>query len=201
MQAHKISVKFYVDDPSQLGAHEFVPIFHSWIQNRAVPEHMLVDVSDYAHVHNGPGTLLVAQEANFYADRIDGRLGLTYARKQAAPAAAAATFVDRLRQAVTAALEACVRLEDDPRLAGKIKFGTGEMTIRLPDRLLAPNTMETYSQVRGDIEKVAADLYGTGNFDVEHVLSEKLPFEVRVMATSSLPDVSSLLNRLSYATA
>mgnify|MGYP006171549935 CR=1 FL=1 len=39
------------------------------------------------------------------------------------------------------------------------------------------------------------------NFDAEHVLSEKLPFEVRVIATSSLPDASSLLNRLSYATA
>jgi hypothetical protein len=199
MTAHKISVKFYLDNDAGLGAHEFVPIFHSWIQNRAVPEHLLVDVSDYAHVHNGPGTLLVAHEANFYADRIDGRLGLTYARKHAAPAAA--NFVDRLRQAVTAALEACVRLEDDPHLASRVKFGTGEMTIRIPDRLLAPNTMETYQQVRGDIERVAADLYGAGNFDVEHVLSEKLPFEVRVIASSALPDVSSLLNRLSYATA
>ena len=199
MTAHKISIKFYVEDDSRVEQHEFVPVFHSWIQNRSVVDHMLVDVSDYAHVHNGPGTLLVAHEANFYVDRLDGRLGLTYSRKQAA--AAAANFVDRLRQAVQAALEACVRLEDDPRLAGKIKFGTGEMTIRLPDRLLAPNTMETYQDVRGDIEKVAADLYGAGNFDVEHVLSEKLPFEVRVMATSSLPDVSSLLNRLSFATA
>ena len=197
MNAHKISVKFYVDDPSQIGAHELVPIFHSWIQNRAVPEHMLVDVSDYAHVHNGPGTLLVSHEANFYADRLDGRLGLTYSRKQPYRG----EFVERLRQAVTAALEACVRLEDDPRLAGKIKFGTGEVTIRVPDRLLAPNTIETFEQVRADIEKVAADLYGAGNFDVEHVLSEKLPFEVRVIANASLPDVSSLLNRLGYATA
>ena len=172
-------------------------MFHSWIQNRVVPEHMLVDVADYAHVHNGPGTLLVAHEANFYADRIDGRLGLTYSRKQPAPGA----FIDRLRQAVTAALEAAVRLEDDPRLAGKLKFGTGEMTIRVPDRLLAPNTMETYQAVRGDIEKIAADLYGAGNFDVEHVLSEKLSFEVRIIATSSLPDASSLLNRLGFATA
>ena len=196
---HKISIKFYVVDDSRIEQHEFVPVFHSWIQNHAVPEHMLVDVSDYAHVHNGPGTLLVAHEANFYADRLDGRLGLTYSRKQAAPAAGG--FVDRLRQAVTAALEACVRLEDDPRLGGRIKFGTGEITLRIPDRLLAPNTTETFQQVRGDIEKVAADLYGAGNFDVEHILSEKLPFEVRILATSSLPDVSSLLNRLSYATA
>jgi hypothetical protein len=199
MQAHKISVKFYVENESGIAAHEFVPIFHSWIQNHAVPEHLLVDVSDYAHVHNGPGTLLVSHEANFYADRLDGRLGLTYSRKQAAPAAGA--FIDRLRQAVTAALEACVRLEDDPRLTGRVKFGTGEITIRVPDRLLAPNTMETYQQVRGDLEQLATDLYGAGNFDVEHVLSDKLPFEVRILATSSLPDVSSLLNRLGFATA
>ena len=197
MTAHKISVKFYAEGDPRIAAHELVPAFHSWIQNRAVPEHMLVDVADYAHVHNGPGTLLVAHEANFYADRIDGRLGLTYSRKQPA----AGEFIDRLRQAVTAALEAAVRLEDDPRLAGKLKFGTGEMTIRIPDRLLAPNTMETYQQVRGDIEKVAGDLYGAGNFDVEHILSDKLPFEVRVTATSSLPDASSLLNRLGFATA
>ena len=83
-----------------------------------------------------------------------------------------------------------------------MKFGTDEMIIRLHDRLLAPNTPETFKQVRGDIERVASDLYGAGNFDVEHVLSEKLPFEVRIKATtSSLPDVSSLLNRLSFATA
>jgi hypothetical protein len=116
-----------------------VPVLHSWIQNHAVAEHMLVDVSDYGHVHNGPGTLLVSHEANFYLDRIDGRLGLTYARKQAAPGA----FVDRLRQTITAALEACVRLEDDPKLAGRIKFGGSEVTSRCDRRLLAPNTMET----------------------------------------------------------
>jgi hypothetical protein len=75
------------------------------------------------------------------------------------------------------------------------------MTIRVPDRLLAPNTMETYQAVRGDIEKIAADLYGAGNFDIEHVLSEKLPFEVRIIASASLPDASSLLNRLGFATA
>ncbi|MEA2709142.1 MAG: hypothetical protein QOF78_1743 [Phycisphaerales bacterium] len=197
MNAHKISVKFYVEDDSRVAQHEFVPVFHSWIQNHSVPEHMLVDVADYAHVHNGPGTLLVAHEANFYADRLDGRLGLTYSRKHAAPG----SFLDGLRQAVTAALEACVRLEDDARLAGKVKFGTGEMTIRIPDRLLAPNTPQTYQEVRGDIETLAADLYGAGNFDVEHILSEKLPFEVRIIASSSLPDVSSLLNRLGFATA
>jgi hypothetical protein len=198
MNAHKISVKFYADSGTELGAHDFVPVFHSWIQHHAVPDHTLIDVSDYGHVQNGPGTLLVSLEANFYLDRIDGRLGFTYARKQPA----AGEFVERLRQAITSALEGGVRLEDDPKLAGRIKFGTGEVTIRINDRLLAPNTMETFAAVRGDVERVAADLYGAGNFDVEHVLSDKLPFEVRITATGgAMPDVSSLLNRLSFATA
>ena len=85
MQPFKISVKFFVDDPSGIDAHLFVPVFHSWIQQHAVAEHMLIDVADYEHVHNGPGTVLIAHEANFYLDKLDGFLGFTYSRKQPAP--------------------------------------------------------------------------------------------------------------------
>ena len=75
MQAHKIAVKFYVQDATGLEDAEFVPVLHAWIQDHAVKDHTLIDVADYAHVHNGPGTLLVAHEANFYLDRTDGFLG------------------------------------------------------------------------------------------------------------------------------
>ena len=37
---------------------------------------------DYSHVHNGPGILLVAHEANFSMDETDGRRGMVYIRKQ-----------------------------------------------------------------------------------------------------------------------
>ena len=74
MDAHKISVKFFVDRPWAVQGHEFVPVFHSWIQLKTVPDHMLIDVADYSHVKDGPGTLLVAHEANIYLDRFDGML-------------------------------------------------------------------------------------------------------------------------------
>src|SRR5438128_1367221 len=52
MQVHKIAIKFFIDDDSKLAGVEFVPIFHSWIQTQLVPDHMLVDVADYAHVQD-----------------------------------------------------------------------------------------------------------------------------------------------------
>src|SRR5438067_7514075 len=108
MDSHKIAVKFFADvTPAPSGQNDlhFVPIFHSWIQTQAVPDHLLIDVADYAHVHHGPGTVLIAREANFSTDNTDGRLGLMYARKQPAPG----SFVDRVRQALVAALEGCKR--------------------------------------------------------------------------------------------
>ena len=61
MDSHKIAVKFFADVTGTQNDLHFVPIFHSWIQAQAVPEHLLIDVADYAHVHNGPGTCLITQ--------------------------------------------------------------------------------------------------------------------------------------------
>jgi hypothetical protein len=81
MESSKLSVKFYVEESSQLKLADIVPVFHSWIQFHSIPDHLLIDVADYAHVPDGPGIVLVSHEANFYLDRFDSRLGLTYTRK------------------------------------------------------------------------------------------------------------------------
>jgi hypothetical protein len=49
--------------------------------------------------------VLVAHEANYYLDRFDGRLGLSYSRKRPLEG----TFAERLRFVVTSALEAAAR--------------------------------------------------------------------------------------------
>ena len=65
MESSKFSVKFFVQDPSTIGEiTDLVPLFHSWIQTHALADHLLIDVADYAHVHNGPGIVLVSEEAN-----------------------------------------------------------------------------------------------------------------------------------------
>jgi len=192
MQVHKIAIKFFVEDEAKLAGIEFVPIFHSWIQTQIVPDHMLIDVAAYAHVQDGPGTVLVAHEANFYLERNEGRLGLMYSRKQSA----AGEFCERLRQAVVAAVEACMRLENDANLSGRLKFRTDEMLVQLSDRLLAPNTPETFDRMRGDLQEVLADLYAAADLRVEHKPSPTTLFEVRIRASENRP-VMELLSRLS----
>ena len=192
MDAYKINVKFFAREPRQVAPHEFVPIFHSWIQIQDVPEHTLIDVADYAHVQDGPGILLVAHEANFYADSVGGRLGFTYQRKHPFEG----SFSDRLRQAIIAALEGCQRLELDPRLSGKIAFRTDEVVVQLNDRLLAPNTAETFEQVRPELDKVFSEMYGAP-IRLEHRPSARELFEVRAKPERSAATVTDLLNRLS----
>lgn len=190
MNSHKIVIKLFVEDPSRIDVHEFVPIFHSWIQQRLVPDHLLIDVSDYAHVHHGPGTLLVTHEANFYTDQGEGRLGLMYARKQPFPG----TFTDRLRQAFVATLEACKRLETDPRLAGRIKFKTDELLVSIPDRLNAPSTPETFEAVRDDLQQFFTDAYGS-DIAIRQVGTDETPFKVEVV-TKQAPPLDALLARV-----
>jgi hypothetical protein len=195
MDSHKIVIKLFVEDASRLDVHEFVPIFHSWIQQRAVPDHLLIDVSDYAHVHHGPGTLLVAHEANFYIDQGEGRLGLMYQRKQPFPG----TFTDRIRQAFVATLEGAKRLETDPRLAGRIRFKTDEVLIGVNDRLNAPSVPETFQAVRGDLQQFFESAYG-GEVALRQVGTDETPFKVEVV-TKNAPTIDALLARVGGAVA
>jgi hypothetical protein len=80
VDAQRIVVKVYLEDKA-VAPHDFIPVFHRWIQTRALDE-VLIDVADYSHVHDGPGVLLICHEANYAIDVIDGRPGLVYARKR-----------------------------------------------------------------------------------------------------------------------
>ncbi len=191
MDAFKIAVKFFVVDSSFLTPHEFVPIFHSWIQQEAVADHVLIDVADYAHVKDGPGTLLVSHEANFYADQFDGRLGLTYSRKQPVEG----SFADRLRQALSAAIDAAVKLQGDSRLEGRIQFKTDEVLVTLNDRLLAPNTPETFAAVEPELREVLGEIFPTAQLEFEQQPGERNVFAVRVRATGAPADISGLQSR------
>ncbi|MGB7159994.1 MAG: hypothetical protein WBD40_18150 [Tepidisphaeraceae bacterium] len=188
-------MKLFVADGSRLEAHEFVPVFHSWIQQHAVPDHLVIDVADYAHVHNGPGTCLIAHEANFYTDRGEGRLGFVYARKQPVNG----TFTDRLRQAFVATLEGAKRLETDARLAGRIKFKTDEILLSINDRLTAPSTPETFNAVRDEMQQFFAGAYGA-DVALRQVGTDETPFKVEVV-TKQAPSIDALLARLAGAVA
>jgi hypothetical protein len=138
MDLYKIGVKIFVTNPQAVNIRDFIPVFHGWIQQQKVADHLLIDVHDYSHVHNGPGILLVAHEGNFSLDQEGGRLGLFYYRKRPLEGGLEAN----LKRVLEIVLHACQLLEAEPKLDG-IKFDTKQILVLANDRLLAPNEPAT----------------------------------------------------------
>jgi hypothetical protein len=187
MNSQKLCLKLFLQDPAQLHGVKLVPVFQSWIQLHAVEDHLAIDVADYDHVPDGPGTVLVTQQANFALDSTGGRAGLLYQRKQPLPG----TFGERLAPIFRATLQAAARLHENPGLT----FRTDEFSFRIADRLLAPNTPETFSAVRPALETFLRKLLGPATFQLEHKASPRKLFEVAIK-TGTSADIADLLARL-----
>ena len=178
MESQKLCLKLFLKDPAALHGVRLLPIFQGWIQTHAVEDHLLIDVADYEHVPDGPGTVLVAQEANFSMDSANGRPGLLYQRKQALPG----TFAERLPVIFRHTLLAAARLEQNPGL----KFKTDEMLFRIADRLLAPNTAETFSAVKPELEGFLPRFFGpSASLSLEPSSAPRELFEVTIKSTTS----------------
>ena len=188
MELQRISVKFFAEDSTSVDIREFIPIFHSWIQKKTITDHLLIDVADYSHVFHGPGVVLVAHEANYSMDQTDDRLGLLYQRKQPIRG----SFEQRLQSLISATLQACRHMEDDPRLKGKLKFKGNEFLLISNDRLLAPNTDESFEAIGRALADVIPGLYGSAEYTLTRDSDPKERLMVGVKAFSPI-DVETLL--------
>jgi hypothetical protein len=189
MDVYRIAVKIFAS-ADDFAPDQFVPIFQRWIQNQAIEGHRLIDVADYGHVVTGPGTVLISSEANFYMDRGEKRLGLLYSRKLPL----AGSFQERVRAAVRETLKAAAKLEGEAGVAGKLKFKTDELVIRLNDRLLAPPNEATVTEARGDIDAVTKSLFGE-KAKVESHLTPLTVVEFRIRSKEN-PPLSTLPGKL-----
>lgn len=191
MDLHKIVVKYFAADPASVKLDEFIPVYHRWIQKHAV-EGMLIDVADYGHVPQGPGVVLVAHEADYFMDTMEGPLGLLYNRKTASPG----RLADRITAAFKSALGACVKLEQEPEFQGRLKFRAGEALLLSNDRLNAPNTDEAFQALRSDLSAALARVYPS-NYDLRRVSDDpRSRLAVQVTSREPVADVASLLARL-----
>ena len=190
MDSSKLAVKFFLKDGSSFDHHTLVPLFHQWIQTHALADHLLIDVADYRHVQSGPGTVLVAHEANLSTDTAENRPGLLYARKTPIEG----TLADRLRIVFQSALQAVSLMESAPSLAGAVRFRTDNPIFRINDRLFAPNSADTFTAVRPTIEAFLTKLYGAP-VSLTHQPNPETVFEIRITAAGS-PTTDELLKRL-----
>jgi hypothetical protein len=155
MKLQRIGIKFFAETSAPIPVQEFIPVFHTWIQKQAIENHLLIDVHNYSHIHNGPGILLVAQEGNFSIDMAEGRMGLLYYRKKSG---------DDFGSVLKTALEGCKLLESDPALAGRLRFRTNEVLIVANDRLLAPNNDQSFAELKPSVTAALKLLFPTGTF-------------------------------------
>jgi hypothetical protein len=170
----RVQVKLFATDPDRVELEAFVPVFHRWIQDRVLEDELPIDVADYAHVHEGPGVVLVGHGADYYLDLGEGRPGLLFSRKRALEG----TFQGRLEDALRRAERACQLLEADSALDG-LRFGRDELLIRVHDRLRAPNTDATFATLRPAIETALTGVYDGKTVELSREGGERQPLTVR----------------------
>ncbi|HUN23187.1 MAG TPA: hypothetical protein PK299_08670 [Anaerolineales bacterium] len=135
----------------------YVGVFNGWIQKQIAPE-LLIDVADYLHVPSGPGMLLIGHEANYSLDQTDGKLGLLYNRKAVLPGSAP----ENLTQALNSALWACEQLSQETG----VQFDKSHYQVLVNDRLLAPNSEQTFQALLPDLQAVFAKHFGHSHFTI-----------------------------------
>ena len=191
MNIQHVNIKFYLENPEAVNLADYASIFNTWIQKQRLDE-LLIDVADYLHVHNGPGIMLIGHEADYSLDNRAGRLGLLYNRKEQLDG----TTQEKLAQAARTALIAAQILEKENGL----KFNGSEIQLIVNDRLLVPNTVETFASLEPDIKSFFNQLYGGVEFSLSHNNDSRERFTVNVKTESNF-DVDTLLKHLSVEAA
>ena len=77
---YKFGLKKYISS-LDISVEKFIPIFHNWIQEDRLPQHLLIDVADYKHLTDGPQIILISHEGHLVIDFENNQPGLQYIRK------------------------------------------------------------------------------------------------------------------------
>ena len=134
---HKFGLKRKIKS-LQTDIESFVPLFHNWIQEDRIPNHIMVDVVDYKHIPDGPGIMLIAHEGHFSLDFEDNELGLLYMRKTPL-----GDNVSETLSAIQHILDFAVEIiKIDPAIGEKIEF-SDEYQLLSNDRFEFPNNAES----------------------------------------------------------
>jgi hypothetical protein len=191
MQIQQTSVKFFVEDATGIDDASFIPVFHGWIREHRLGDRLLIDVTDYRHVHHGPGVMLIGDQAHYGMDRAGGRLGLKYDRKRDAPG----DPVAKLEEAFREALAAAIAMEQEPVFGGRLRFRTDLAHVRVVSRLAATNGPEAFAASEPALRAFFGRLFG-GDVTIAPLDADpRAPFGVEVRAAAPAP-LLSLLSRL-----
>ena len=156
MQLQKFGVKLFINTNGSYESKDYIPVFHSWIQNNAVEDHLLIDVADYSHIQDGPGVMLVSHEGNFSLDQENQQPGIMYMRKTNIQG----DFKGRFINVLSTAIQAANNLSDN-NINKEVDFIRNSFRFIANDRRVAENTLENQKLYQDRVQKALTELYPT----------------------------------------
>lgn len=184
MKAQRVELSLPIEAGTLPDPERVVPVFHAWIRDHATDE-VLVDVARYGHVKLGPVVMLVGHASDYVIDVTPegSRLCAVRKRDQAPETARLWDVAERL---LGAAALLSAALPD-------VRFRTDELTLRLLDRLNAPNTAEGFAALSGEVSAFAREWLGP--VELEHTGEPGGPLEIRLRREPNEP-IAALRSRL-----
>ena len=184
MKARRIELSLPIEAGTLPDPEDAVPVFHAWIGDETLGE-VLVDVARYGHVANAPAVILVGLLSDYAIEVTPVGQRFAAVRKRDA-----ATEEDRLG-------DVAERLLSAARLFGlalpQVRFRTDELTLRVLDRLNAPNTPETFTRIAEEVGVFARAWLG--EVRLEHAADLAAPLAIRIHRSVNEP-LDALASRL-----
>ena len=167
MDLQKFGVKLFFNMNGSYSSKDFIPVFHTWIQENAVDDHLLVDVADYSHILDGPGIMLVAHEGNFSLDNENHQPGMLYMRKTEIEGNFNARFEKVLNTVIQAAKRLC-----DNNIHNEIDLIRNSFRFIANDRRLAENTAKNQKLYQNKIKEILLANYNESKIECGNISSE-----------------------------
>ncbi|HYQ00476.1 MAG TPA: hypothetical protein VER96_17485 [Polyangiaceae bacterium] len=186
MLSERLQLKLYLEPSEHFELEALIPVFHRFIRDQVLKD-LVIDVVDYSHVPDGPGVVLIGHAADYYVGALDGALGLVFSRKRGGPGEGA-----RLEDALHRLVNVARLLEQESGL--KLRFTSNELSLRLTDRLRAPNDDATFASTQAEVQALFGRVYG-GDVAIERLPGSKEPLSLRIKAASA-PSLEALLEKL-----
>ena len=149
-------------------------------------------MADYKHVPDGPGIMLIGDQADYALDIGEGGPGFQVAWKRGLEG----DLTERIRVVVGALLTAAQVLAAESSLSG-VDLRTDALLVRIADRLDAPNTPDTLAAIGPAITEALAPILGPGA-RLEQRGDSRRPFTVTVGISGG--SVAELRERFAVAT-
>ena len=174
MDLQKFGIKFYLKEKEAYSPQDYIPVFHGWIQEQLIPNHLLIDVADYSHVKDGPGIMLIAHEGHFSLDQENNKPGMMYMRRMEY----LGNFQERFDEVFSMSLHAVTLLCNKKEL--ELDFHHNLFRFISNDRRLADNTRENQNLFQKEIDEILKSKFSNDKWNFSEVSkeNERLGFTV-----------------------